>query len=123
MQIETTKTIWMNDTEYPLASNLRVAYKVQGEYNHKPYTEVFAAVGDMPVEQQLKIIYIAFAIANPEAATSVPFKDFLDYWLDNYNLQDLMSALMGVIQGVMGDKLVNTALEAAEEAEADLPNA
>ena len=44
-------------TDFPLATTLRVAYNVQGQHNHKPYTEVFKDIGDMTVEDQLGIIW------------------------------------------------------------------
>ena len=37
-------TTTINGTEYSLGTTLRVAYKVQGQHNHKPYTEVFQLV-------------------------------------------------------------------------------
>ena len=50
-------------TDFPLATTLRVAYNVQGQHNHKPYTEVFKDIGDMTVEDQLGIIYCSFKCA------------------------------------------------------------
>lgn len=34
-------TMPIKGIEYPLAANLRVAYKLQGSNNHKPYTQIF----------------------------------------------------------------------------------
>lgn len=87
-------------TDYSLATNLRVAYNVQGQHNHKPYTEVFKDIGDMTVEDQLGIIYCAFKCANPD--TIVTREQFQNYLLDNMNLKDMLDVLQGIIQGIMG---------------------
>lgn len=87
-------------TDYSLATNLRVAYNVQGQHNHKPYTEVFKNIGDMTVEDQLGIIYCAFKCANPD--TIVTREQLQNYLLDNMNLKDMLDVLQGIIQGIMG---------------------
>lgn len=87
-------------TDYSLATNLRVAYNVQGQHNHKPYTEVFKNIGDMTVEDQLGIIYCSFKCANPD--TIVTREQFQNYLLDNMNLKDMLDVLQGIIQGIMG---------------------
>lgn len=87
-------------TDYSLATNLRVAYNVQGQHNHKPYTEVFKDIGDMTVEDQLGIIYCSFKCANPD--TIVTREQFQNYLLDNMNLKDMLDVLQGIIQGIMG---------------------
>ena len=33
-------TIVINGMEYTLARNLRVAYELQGQHSHKPYTQI-----------------------------------------------------------------------------------
>lgn len=95
----------INGTRYPLATTLRVAYMVQGQHNHEPYSEVFKNIGDMSVEDQIGIIYCAFKCANPEVALSMPLKDFIDYYLDNFNLKDLLKQLEALIKGIMGDDI------------------
>lgn len=96
--------------EYPLATTLRVAYMVQGQHNHKPYTEVFKNIGDMTVEDQIGILYAAFCCANPgvqdiktgKMRPQFTREEFQNYYLDNYNLKDLMDQLQEVIKGIMG---------------------
>lgn len=95
-------TTKINGTEYDLSTTLRVAYKVQGQHNHKPYTEVFKALGDMTLEQQINILYASFQCANPEAAKEITSQKFLDYYLDNYNLKLVMDQMQAVVQGIMG---------------------
>lgn len=96
-------TVIIDGTEYPLATTLRVAYKIQGQHNHKPYSEVFRNMGDMHVEDQIGIMYASFECANPQEAFRIKRKDFENYYLDNYNLKDLMDQLQGVIKGIMGE--------------------
>lgn len=87
-------------TDFPLATTLRVAYNVQGQHNHKPYTEVFKNIGDMTVEDQLGIIYCSFKCANPD--TIVTRDQLQNYLLDNMNLKDMLDVLQGIIKGIMG---------------------
>ena len=98
-------TTIINGAEYPLSTTLRVAYKVQGQHNHKPYTEVFKGMGDMTLEQQINILYASFQCANPEQAKFITAQAFLDYYLDNYNLKVVMDQLQAVIEGIMGTEL------------------
>ena len=95
-------TTTINGTEYSLSTTLRVAYKVQGQHNHKPYTEVFQGLGDMTLEQQINILYASFQCPNPEAAKEITSQKFLDYYLDNYNLKIVMDQLQAVVKGIMG---------------------
>lgn len=86
--------------DYALATSLRVAYKIQGQHNHKPYAKVFAEIGDMTLEQQIGILFASFQVANPEVQLSQ--QQFLDIYLDTYNLKILMDQVKAVIQGIMG---------------------
>lgn len=96
-------TVKINEVEYPLATTLRVAYKVQGQHNHKPYTEVFKAIGDMHLEDQIGILYAAFECANPAEVATIKRQVFLDSYLDTYNLKVMMDHIQGVIKGIMGE--------------------
>lgn len=98
-------TIIYNEKEYNLATTLRVAYAVQGQHNHKPYTEVFQQIGNMTLEDQIAILYAAFVCANKEEAKSITRQNFLDYYLDNYTLSDVMGQLQAVIEGITGKTL------------------
>lgn len=90
--------------EYALSNKLRVAYRVQGQHDHKPYTEVFSGVGDMPIEDQIGIIYESFWCANPEARDKISRQQFLEEYLDRYDVKALMEQLKEIIQGIMGVK-------------------
>lgn len=91
--------------EYELSTKLRVAYLVQGQHNHKAYADVFKDIGDMTVEDQIGIIYCAFTVANPEAAFKYTRKVFQDYYLDNFNLKDLLDQLQSIVKGIMGQDM------------------
>ena len=92
--------VTINGADYSLATTLRVAYKVQGQHNHKPYSKVFSEIGDMTLEDQIGILFAAFQVANPEVKMSQ--EQFLNHYLDNYNLKVLMDQVKEVVQGIMG---------------------
>ena len=93
-------TFTMHGKEYPMAATLRVAYKVQGQHNHKAYSKVFAEIGDMTLEDQIGILYASFQVANPEVKLTQ--QQFLDCYLDSNNLKILMDQVKEIIQGIMG---------------------
>lgn len=101
-------------TEYELSTKLRVAYKVQGQNAHKPYSEIFAQLDGMPLEKQVEILYAAFEVANPEVAKQITFQRFLDEYLDNYNLKDVLAQLKGIIGGILGEDLNDKTPEGKE---------
>lgn len=100
--------------EYALSNKLRVAYRVQGQHDHRPYTEVFSGVGDMPIEDQIGIIYESFWCANPEARDKIPRQQFLEEYLDRYDVKTLMEQLREIIQGIMGVEDDDLAVAASE---------
>lgn len=93
-------TVEINGVTYELATTLRVAYKVQGQHNHKPYSKVFSEIGDMTLEEQIGILFAAFQVANP--GNLMKQQDFLDYYLDHYTLKTVMNQVKEVVQGIMG---------------------
>ena len=95
-------TTTINGVEYELDTTLRVAYQAQGANNHKPYSEVFQNIGDMMLEKQIEILYLAFKVANPEVSKEFTQMMFLNYYLEHYNLKEVMNQLQGVIKGVLG---------------------
>ena len=92
-------------TEYELSTKLRVAYKVQGQNGHKPYSEVFSQLDSMPIEKQIAILYCAFEVANPEQTKEITSQKFLDWYLDNYDVHTIMDQLQEVIGGILGQDL------------------
>lgn len=109
-------TVIIKGVEYSLATTLRVAYKIQGQHNHKPYTEVFKTIGDMHLEDQIGILYAAFECANPAEVGKIKRSDFLDSYLDTYNLKIMMEHIQGVIKGIMGEDFFDEKEEAASGA-------
>lgn len=98
-------TVTINGTEYELSTKLRVAYKVQGQNSHKPYSEIFANLNEMPVEGQVDILYAAFEVANPDAKALITRQKFLDWYLDNSTISEIMNQLQDVIGGILGKDL------------------
>lgn len=93
-------TVCIKGVEYALATTLRVAYKIQGQHNHKPYSDIFASIGNMTLEDQVGILYCAFQVANPEV--KITRQEFLDHCLDNYTLKLVLEQVKEVIKGIMG---------------------
>lgn len=93
----------INGSEFRLATNLRVAYELQGCHNHKPYLEIFQSVSAMPLERQIEMLFVAFKIANPEVSMTFNQNAFLNYYLDHFNLKQIMEQLQAVIKGITGD--------------------
>ena len=102
----------INGVEYPLATTLRVAYLVQGQHNHKPYAEVFKDIGDMTIEDQIGIIYCAFKCANADSTVVIPKQSFIDYYLDNFTLREVLNQLQEIVKGIMGEDLTEEAADA-----------
>ena len=94
----------INGIEYPLDTTLRVAYRIQGANDHKPYSKVFSEIGDMLLEKQIEILYLAFQIANPEAAKTFNQQQFLAYYLEHFTLKEVMAQLEGVVKAILGDE-------------------
>lgn len=96
-------TIVINDKEYELATTLRVAYNIQGQHNHKSYLEIFGEIDKMTLEQQIGIVYSAFQAANQEETKFIKANEFLNVFLDTYNLKELMDYVQSIIKGIMGE--------------------
>lgn len=88
----------IKETEYTMATSLRVAYKIQSAQGHKPYMDIFRSIGSLPIESQLKILYCSFSIANPNTFNETQFIETL---LDNFNLDQVMNLLGELIEGIM----------------------
>lgn len=86
------------DQEYPMSDTLRVAYKMQSAFGHKPYMSIFSSMGELPVEKQIQILFIAFDMANPGKTTQL---EFTEYCLDNLGMQQFMDALEELMDSIM----------------------
>ena len=100
-------TINLNGNEYPLACNLRVAYVLQNQHNHESYSSILSRVGEMPLEQQIDVVYAAFQIANPETAKTFTREMFRTYVLDHneFNASVILNMIKEIISGILGKKL------------------
>ena len=100
-------TINLNGNEYPLACNLRVAYVLQNQHNHESYSIILSRVGEMPLEQQIDVVYAAFQIANPETAKTFTREMFRTYVLDHdeFNASVILNMIKEIISGILGKKL------------------
>ena len=111
-------TIKLKANEYPLACNLRVAYVLQNQHNHESYSSILSRVGEMPLEQQIDVIYAAFQIANPETAKTFTREMFRMYVLDHdeFNASVVLNIIKDIISGILGKKLPD---EAPDETASD----
>ena len=102
-------TINLNGNEYPLACNLRVAYVLQNQHNHESYSSILSRVGEMPLEQQIDILYIAFQVANPETAKTFTREMFRTYILDHdeFNAYVMLDMIKRIVSGILGKELSN----------------
>ena len=102
-------TINLNGNEYHLACNLRVAYVLQNQHNHESYSSILSRVGDMPLEQQIDILYIAFQVANPETAKTFTREMFRTYILDHdeFNAYVMLDMIKRIVSGILGKELSN----------------
>lgn len=95
-------TVTFRDREFPLAATLRVAYNLQGQHNHKSYIDIFQRIDKMTLEEQIGIVWAAFAAANRDEATFIKSTDFREDLLDRYNVGELMEMVGEIISGIMG---------------------
>ena len=109
-------TVKFKDKEYPLATTLRVAYRIQGQHNHKPYAEIFKGIGDMTLEDQVGIIYESFLCGSRYDLNVQNIKrtEFLEDFLDNYTLSEMMNMLQEVIKGIVGESATEISEENAQ---------
>lgn len=110
-------TMTFRGHEHPMSTTLRVAYEVQGQHNHKPYTQVFEGMGGMPIEDQIGILWASFKCANKDYVkeAGITKQDFTEEYLDTCNLKDLMELLEKVVGGIMGEDLTSKKNEKATE--------
>lgn len=112
--------IEINGTCYPLASNLMVAYKVQGQHNHKSYMEIFQNMDTLTLEQQIGIVYAAFQVANPTEAKMITQQVMFNSIVNDssFNVKKLLDKIKFILSGILGKNLD----EAADDATDDVGN-
>ena len=91
--------IELSGKEYEIAKSLRVAFEMQKDFGKLPYMKIFEEITDRPLEDQIKMIYVAFRIKNPNVMTK---DEFIDLVLDEWTLDgvwDVINKLMNAITG------------------------
>lgn len=105
----------LGERDFCLATNLRVAYNVQGQHNHKSYMEIFKGVDSMTLEDQIGILYEAAKVGTPDF--NLKRNEFFELYLDNAdsNVTNLMRILKQIFEGVLGKKIEEPQEEASGE--------
>lgn len=83
--------------EYVLCTTLRTAYTIQNQFGHKPYLKVFNELDNMVLEQQVRLLYIAFNLANPDVCTE---KEFFEDMLDSGSIIALNTTIAKLIEAI-----------------------
>lgn len=109
----------IDGTDYELSTKLRVAYKIQSQNEHKPYAEIFSQIDKMPLEKQIEILYTAFEVANPEKVLIINRQKFLDFYLDNLDLNTMMQHLQAVVEGILGKSVQSEVVSETDSTEVE----
>lgn len=83
--------------EYALCTTLRTAYTIQNQFGHKPYLRVFEEIDKMVLEQQVKLLYIAFNLKNPDVCTE---KEFFEEMLDTNSIIGINTSIGQLIEAI-----------------------
>ena len=83
--------------EYEVSTTLRVAFTIQNRFNHKPYMQIFQDIQNMMLEEQVRMLFVAFDLKNPNVATE---KQFLDEVLDNWNLNMITRKVAELVEAI-----------------------
>lgn len=83
--------------EYEVSTTLRVAFIIQSKFNHKPYMQIFQDIQNMKLEEQVRMLFVAFDLKNPNVATE---KQFLDEVLDNWNLNMITRKVAELVEAI-----------------------
>ena len=102
----------MNGQEYKVNTTLRVAFQMQSEFGHKPYMQILQDVDKLKLEQQIKLLYIGFNLANPNVMT---FQQFLDYWLDNGAFLGITKKMAELVEAITYNGMTPEEIEASKK--------
>ena len=98
-----------------LEANLRVAYQLQNQENHKPYQEILQSVDTMPLEKQVGILYQAYKVGLHSNSEPMKFEVFFDSFLEEYKVVHLMEFIKKIISGILGKEIKDKSEEETEE--------
>lgn len=90
-------TIKFKGEEYELSTKLRVAYEIQNKFGHKPYMEIFQDIQTMKLEDQIKMIYVAFNLMNPDVCTETVFREEV---FDSWNLTIITQTIANLVEAI-----------------------
>lgn len=98
--------------EVNLATTLRVAYNIQSKFGHKPYTQIFAGMHDLDINDQVKMLFEAYMVGNPKNEANLTELDFRNEILDGVGGVELTFLLTELVNGVMYGNLTPPELKA-----------
>lgn len=90
-------TIKINGQEYPVCTTLRAAKQIQASFGHKPYMDLFKGFASMSIEDQIKILYTPFNLANPGVMS---LAQFTDYVLDTWGVYEIIDKTSDIIDAI-----------------------
>jgi hypothetical protein len=90
-------TIKINGQDYPVNTSLRAAKQIQATFGHKPYMDLFRGFASMSIEDQIKILYTPFNLANPNVMS---LAQFTDYILDTWGIYEIIDKTSDIIDAI-----------------------
>lgn len=90
--------ITYNGAEYELSTKLRVAFQIQNRFNHKPYAQLFQSIDSMGIEEQIRMLYISFNLANPNVLSEIEFQNYI---LDNWGIAQVTETVAHLVEAIM----------------------
>lgn len=95
-------SIKVDGVEYELSTSLRVVSLMQGSFDiQRPYMETIRTIMELSLEEQIRFIYLALIIKNPELKKTLSKVQFEDYMLDNSNLTSILATVKILLEGIM----------------------
>jgi hypothetical protein len=90
-------TIKINGQDYPVNTSLRAAKQIPATFGHKPYMDLFRGFASMSIEDQIKILYTPFNLANPNVMS---LAQFTDYILDTWGIYEIIDKTSDIIDAI-----------------------
>lgn len=86
------------EAEYQVSTKLDVAFQIQKGFNRRPYMEILEGIAEMPLEDQIKFLYIALVHSNPGVCN---LAEFMEYMVETCNLDQLILLVQELAEGIM----------------------
>jgi hypothetical protein len=84
--------------EYQVSTKLDVAFQMQKGFGKKPYMEILEDIAEMPLEDQIKFLYIALVHSNPGVCN---LAEFTEYMIESSNLDQLITMVQELGEGIL----------------------